>query len=147
MGRRRTLRHRAPIRRRQRGVALLVMVTIIALGASWLFVTALSNASASRNALGREDNGRVLAEAKHALAGWMIRQAIEAGENNPGRLPCPEAAGYIGTANEGIAAGNCSLPAIGRLPWRTLGLPKLRDASGEPLWYVVSPGWALTTVS
>jgi hypothetical protein len=147
MGRRRTLRHRAPIRRRQRGVALLVMVTIIALGASWLFVTALSNASASRNALGREDNGRVLAEAKHALAGWMIRQAIEAGENNPGRLPCPEAAGYIGTANEGIAAGNCTLPAIGRLPWRTLGLPKLRDASGEPLWYVVSPGWALPTVS
>jgi hypothetical protein len=32
---------------------------------------------------------------------------------------------------------------VGRLPWRTLGLGKLVDAAGEPLWYVVSPGWAL----
>jgi len=121
------------------------MVTIITLGAMWLFVTSLSNAS-NRTAQSRQDNARVLAEAKHALAGWMIRQAIEAGENNPGRLPCPEAAGYIGTSNEGIAAANCTLPTVGRLPWRTLGLTKLVDASGEPLWYVVSPGWALPTV-
>ncbi len=141
-------RHRrAPSRHRQRGVALLVMVTIITLGASWLLVSALTDAATSREAANRHNNARVLAEAKHALAGWMIRQAIQAGENNPGRLPCPEAAGYIGTANEGIAAGNCTLPAVGRLPWRTLGLPKLRDASGEPLWYVASPGWALPTVS
>ncbi|MDX1376011.1 MAG: hypothetical protein R3357_10635, partial [Burkholderiales bacterium] len=139
MGTRASIRHRVSTRTRQSGVALIVMVTIIALGATWLFVTAYTNA-ASRDALSRQDNARVLAEAKYALAGWMIRQAVEAGENNPGRLPCPEAAGYIGTANEGIAAGNCTLPAVGRLPWRTLGLPKLRDASGEPLWYVVSPG-------
>jgi hypothetical protein len=145
MGTRLNRRHPQPPRGLQRGVALLVMVTVIALGATWLFVTALSNAS-SRNALNRQDNARVLAEAKQAVVGWVIRQAIEAGENNPGRLPCPEAAGYIGTANEGIAAGNCTLPAVGRLPWRTLGLPKLLDSSGEPLWYVVSPGWALPTV-
>jgi len=147
MVRRPTQRYSVPTQRRQRGVALLVMTTIIALGAAWLLVGAFTNAATSREAVNRHDNARVLAEAKHALAGWMIRQAIEAGENNPGRVPCPEAAGYIGTANEGIAAGNCTLPAVGRLPWRTLGLPKLRDASGEPLWYVVSPGWALPTVS
>jgi hypothetical protein len=146
MARRPTVRHPLPLRARQGGVALLVMVTIIALGASWMLLSSLNEAS-SRTALSRQDNARVLGDAKHALTGWMIRQAIEAGENNPGRLPCPEAAGYIGTANEGIAAGNCTLPAVGRLPWRTLGLPKLRDASGEPLWYVVSPGWALPTVS
>ena len=34
-----------------------------------------------------------------------------------------------------------SLPVIGRLPWRTLGLPRLLDAAGEPLWYVLSPGF------
>jgi hypothetical protein len=32
---------------------------------------------------------------------------------------------------------------IGRLPWRSLGLPKLLDATGEPLWYAVSNGWKL----
>ena len=138
--------HRRPMQRRQRGVALLVMVTVISLGATWLLVSALKGA-ASRSAQNRQDNARVLAEAKQALAGWQIRQAIETGERNPGRLPCPEAPAYIGTANEGIAAGNCTLPAVGRLPWRTLGLPQLRDASGEPLWYVVSAGWALQTVS
>ena len=132
------------MRHRQRGVALLVMVTIIALGAMWLFLTAYTNASTG-SADATHRNARVLSEAKHALVGWTIRQAIEAGENNPGRLPCPEAAAYIGTVNEGKAAGNCSLPAVGRLPWRTLGLPQPRDASGEPLWYVVSPGWAKPT--
>ncbi len=34
---------------------------------------------------------------------------------------------------------------MGRLPWRTLGLDKLVDAAAEPLWYVVSAGWALPT--
>jgi hypothetical protein len=143
MGKRRTVRHSPVLRRRQRGIALLVMTVIVAIGASWLLVSAL-NAASNRTAQSRHDNARVLAEAKHALSGWMIRQAVDAGENNPGRLLCPEAAAYIGTSNEGIAAGNCTLPAVGRLPWRTLGLPKLLDASGEPLWYVVSPGWALS---
>jgi hypothetical protein len=146
LGRRMTFRDCATLRCRQQGVALLVMVTILAIGAAGLVVSALTAAS-NRTAQNRQDNGRVMAEAKDALAGWVIGQAILAGENNPGRLPCPEAAGYIGTANEGIAAGNCTLPAVGRLPWRTLGLPKLADASGEPLWYVVSTGWALPTVS
>jgi len=146
VGMRMTGRPRAPLPRRQRGVALLVMVMIVAVGGSWLLLTAF-NSAANRTAQSRNDNGRILAEAKGALAGWVVGQAVLAGENNPGRLPCPEAAGYIGTANEGIAAGNCTLPAVGRLPWRTLGLPKLLDASGEPLWYVVSAGWALPTVS
>ena len=44
-------------------------------------------------------------------------------ENDPGRLPCPEAAATR-HRERGIAAGTCTLPAIGRLPWRTLGLDK-----------------------
>jgi hypothetical protein len=27
---------------------------------------------------------------------------------------------------------------VGRLPWKTLGLPDLRDAAGERLWYAIS---------
>jgi len=157
MGKRFTVRDAAPLRYRQRGVALLVMVTIIALGATWLFVNTISKAS-SRNALNKQDNARVLAEAKQALVGWVIRQAIEAGEKNPGRLPCPEPPQFVGTKCEGIAAPTVcneespaiSAPActaVGRLPWRTLGLPKLLDATGEPLWYVPSPQWHLDNTS
>ena len=29
------------------------------------------------------------------------------------------------------------------MPWRTLGIDKIVDSAGEPLWYAVSPGWAL----
>jgi hypothetical protein len=136
------LRHFVPPIRRQRGVALLIMVMIIALGASWLLVTSLSEHS-NRTAADREYNARVLAEAKAALVGWIATNALEATERNPGRLPCPQAWGDVGSSNEGRAAGNCVQPAIGWLPWKTLGLPPMRDAAGEQLWYAISPGWHL----
>jgi hypothetical protein len=126
--------------KRQAGSALLLVLVIIVLSATYLFVNQLnaSNYVATR----RERNAEVLNQAKQALIGYVAMRAGQTGENDPGSLPCPEpAAYYTSAANEGEAAGNCSLPAIGRLPWRTLGLDKLVDASGEPLWYVVSPGW------
>lgn len=128
--------------RKQHGIALLVMMTVLALGVSWFAVTRLA-ASANFTAAARARNAEVLHLAKIALVGHVAQRASRSGENNPGRLPCPEAPGNAGGPNEGVAAGNCTLPAVGRLPWRTLGLSKLVDASAEPLWYVVSAGWAL----
>jgi hypothetical protein len=125
---------------RQRGVALLVLLAVLVMGAAWWLVSAMAT-RANRVALERSQNAPVLRLAKQAVIGYAAQQA---GTNdlNPGSLPCPEAAANIGTVNEGIAAGNCTLPAVGRLPWRTLGIDKLHDAAGEPLWYIVSPGWA-----
>ncbi len=129
--------------RRQRGAALLVMLAVLVMGASWWLVSALST-PVNRTVLQRSHNAEVLQQAKQALIGWAALQAIKDTEENPGRLPCPEAAANIGNPSfEGTASGSCTLPAVGRLPWRTLGLDKLQDAAGEPLWYVVSPGWAL----
>ena len=88
-------------------------------------------------------NARVLAEAKHALIAWVARTALDAAENNPGRLPCPQAWGDRGSANEGRAAAVCAATAAGWLPWRSLGLPVMLDASGQQPWYVISPGWHL----
>jgi len=116
-------------------------MAIVTMGASWMFMSSFT-ANSNRTAANLAHNALVIMEAKQAVIGWVASQALQTSDNNPGRLPCPEAAGYFGTSNEGIAAGNCTLPAVGRLPWRTLGLDKLRDAAGEPLWYVVSPGWA-----
>jgi hypothetical protein len=132
--------------RKQRGVALLAVMTVLALGASWYLISAL-NASPNRTAANRVHNADAMQLAKQALLGWVVQQAMLTTEDNPGRLPCPEAPGWIGDPNnEGTAAANCTLPALGRLPWRTLGLPKLIDAAGEPLWYAVSAGWALPVV-
>lgn len=128
---------------RQKGAALMVLLAIIVVGTSYLLVSHL-NRPGGFTAARSEHNGKVLNQAKQALIGHVAQLAAQQGEDNPGRLPCPEAPGNFGTTNEGIAAGNCTLPAIGRLPWRTLGLDKLVDAAGEPLWYVVSPGWALS---
>jgi hypothetical protein len=132
--------------KKQRGAALMLMLAVLVLGASWWIVSALST-PVNRVALEREHNAQVLAQAKQALLGWAARNAIDNTDNNPGRLPCPEPAGSVGNpATEGLMQNVCGAGAvIGRLPWRSLGLPKLLDASGEPLWYVVSNGWKLNT--
>jgi hypothetical protein len=131
-------------RRPQRGAALLLLLAVLVVGASWFLVSRLDAITGAFTAIERNRNAVVLNQAKQTLIGYVALQAVKTGEDNPGRLPCPEAPGNIGTANEGQAAGACTLPAVGRLPWGTLGLDKLVDAKSEPLWYVVSPGWAIT---
>ena len=135
--------------RYQRGVALLALLLVLVLGGTWFLVARMQELSANRTAADRARNAAVLNRAKQALIGYVVAQANHAGENNPGSLPCPEAPGSFnetnGTDGKMNSAG-CALPAVGRYPWRTIGTDKLVDASGEPLWYAVSPGWALTCV-
>jgi hypothetical protein len=131
-------------RRRQHGATLLALAAMVVLGISWALVSAFS--TSSRGAAAASYNARLLAEAKAALVAWVAANALESAEQNPGRLPCPQAWGDVGSANEGRAAAVCSNP-VGWLPWRTLGLPAMLDASGRQLWYVVSPGWHLPNAS
>jgi len=128
--------------RRQHGAALILLLAVLALGGGWYLISRLQARSADFTARNRMNNAAVLAEAKRALVGYVAHQAAVSGENNPGAFLCPEAPGNIGGPSEGISAGTCTLPAVGRLPWRTIGIEKLTDASGEPLWYVVANGWA-----
>jgi hypothetical protein len=135
---------------RQHGAALLVMVAILAIGMTSFMVGALNSAALNQNAALQSRNATVLAEAKTALIGYVVREALDLSESIPGRLPCPESPSDAGTANEGRAGSACSpsFPTnktVGRLPWRTLGIAKLVDATSEPLWYAVSPKWVLST--
>lgn len=123
--------------RKQGGAALLALTLVWA--ALWLGV--LLNALNSEAARREQINADALAEARDALIGYAAsyRDSHPDREGNPvqtfGHLPCPD------RINTGAADGNCGaagLPAIGRLPWKTLGLPPLRDAAGECLWYVVA---------
>src|SRR3989442_1465479 len=140
------------VRRLQRGAALLVLLAVLVLGASWFLVSRLDALSAGIfTASNRNHNALVLSQAKQALIGYVAMNAAQSGENNPGRFPCPEGAALVGASAEGISAPYVGPPnaptcaTVGRLPWRTLGLDKLVDSSAEPLWYVVSPGWQLVT--
>ena len=131
--------------RRERGMALLALLAVVVLAASWLLVKQLNAETGGAAAARKVRNAEVLNRAKQALIGYVAAQAAKTLEDNPGALPCPEAAGYYGSpSQEGQTASSCTLPKVGRFPWRTIGTDKLVDASGEPLWYVVSPGWANT---
>lgn len=121
-------------------MALLGLLAVAVMVFAYVLTSRL-NAASQFVGIDRDNNARVLAQAKRALIGWMAINA--ATDGNPGRLPCPQAWGDVGTVNEGRAAGNCSVPAVGWLPWRTLGLDRPLDASGNQIWYVISPGWHL----
>ncbi len=122
----------------QKGVALILMMLIMVLGTSWALVGAVNEAS--RHTVNEQtQSGQSLVLARTALLGYVAQQASLTTTDVPGKFPCPEDLTSIGTANEGTAGGNCwTLPAIGRLPWKTLGIDKPLDGAGEALWYVVS---------
>jgi hypothetical protein len=135
-------------RTHQSGAALLVLGAILAIGVSAFLVSALNSATLNESTTIRKRNAAALQEAKSALIGYVAKEVLDLSNNIPGRLPCPESPSDAGTTNEGRAGSTCdpTFPTnknIGRLPWRTLGLDKLVDASSEPLWYVVSPAWVL----
>jgi hypothetical protein len=128
---------------REHGAALLALLAVLALGASWFLVSRLNAETGAAGAAVRERNALVLQRAKQALIGYIAAQAVKAGENNPGAMPCPENPGDFDstTGRQGLVGTSCTTTTIGRFPWRTLGLEQLTDASGEALWYVVGPGW------
>jgi hypothetical protein len=125
--------------RRQQGVALIVLLTVLVLGVAWFAIGAFGKAAPS--AADREvKTGLALLRAKAALLAYVAQYAARFDTAEPGQLPCPEA---LNLSNVGQAVTNCSntVAVLGRLPWRTLGIDQLRDGEGEPLWYVISPGF------
>jgi hypothetical protein len=131
---------------RERGAALLALLAVIMLGASWFLVSRLNADSNLLTAVNRQRNAEVLNKAKRALIGYVAAQAAVQYENRPGALPCPEAPADfndpLANGSDGTVSYPCTLPIVGRFPWRTLGLDKLVDAAGEPLWYAIASGWA-----
>jgi len=121
-------RKRSSFRCVQRGQALLFTMLLVGVGIGIFAFNIVRSVS-----LEQEQDARtllVLTQARDALIG---RSASDS--SRPGSLPCPD------TDDDGSAelfAGNDCPSYVGRLPWRTLGLPDLRDSSGERLWYALS---------
>lgn len=146
------------LRRKQRGAALMIMIVILVTGAASALVAALST-TALKNAR-QETTANALAQAKDALIGYAVKVQVSSSDiacadpptyanpncQRPGDLPCPD------MDNDGDAESNCGdasgsnqYKRLGRLPWKTLGLPDLRDGSGERLWYAVSNNFKNST--
>ena len=141
-----TLRRRPPAPARQRGAALILLLTVLVLGVVWYTVGALGKAApttAEREAI----TGRALEQAKQALLAYVAQYAARSSTIEPGQMPCPESLNAIGTSNQGQAAPNCALPKAGRLPWETLGIDEIRDGYGQPIWYVLSPGFRAAPIN
>ena len=117
-------------RGKQQGAALLIMLVILIIAVSAFLLKSL-NLSSINNAR-QKTTSAALAQAKQALLGYAVSD-----NNRPGELPCPDVDndGMVTLAD--YSGSNCA-SLIGRLPWITLGLPDLRDGSGERLWYALS---------
>ena len=128
-----------PIKQRQRGVALMIMLVIMVMGVVVFFVSSLSSTAIQ---IKRDEvTANALAQAKEALIAFAVTVDLPSGDR-PGDLPCPDNH-PLGSAMEGTPSLSCNLPSerLGRLPWKKLKLPDLRDGSGERLWYAVSTNY------
>ena len=119
---------------RQRGLAVLVLLALFATAAAFMLVSALNKGSVAMSTAKSEKNRAVMQEAKAALIAYAASETLQGGNFQPGRLPCPD------RDNNGNADSSCTtaVSRLGRLPYKTLGIAELRDASGELLWYAVS---------
>jgi hypothetical protein len=135
---------------RQHGAALLIFLILFVTAALTYVVSSLTPEAVE--AKRAQQTSASLAQAREALVGYALRyrddQIVDGQYDRVyGYLPLPD----LGTTRnnntsctlEGCDAANftgnaLNTTVIGRLPWRTLGLPPLRDGAGECLWYVVS---------
>ena len=112
----------------QRGQAMLLVVMLFGMATALLVYGMVDTTSLAAQRDIRTQ--AALAQAKEALIGRAVSD-----NNRPGSLLCPD------TDDDGSAelmVGNDCPSYIGRLPWKTLGLPDLRDSDGERLWYALS---------
>ena len=121
----------------QRGAAaLMLMMSLVIAGLGFVLIKNL--APEARLRAQDEATDAALAMAKAVLIGYASSAAMS--KTSVGNLLCPDLNddGIAYSTGFGCAgAANQSL-RLGRMPWRTLGSPEMRDGSGARLWYAVS---------
>lgn len=119
---------------RQRGIAAVALVLLVAIATAG-FVLASHDFVAAARARAQAHSIATLAAARDALLGYAIAYPERHPGQGHGYLPCPD------SGNDGSPSGACGIRgvgALGRFPYRTLGLADLRDGWGECLWYAVA---------
>jgi hypothetical protein len=110
---------------------MLLVVLLLAVGIGLFAYGAVSSVSLSQ----QQDVKIRLAfvQVRDALIGWSVARTTTVPLPNarPGELPCPD------MNNDGFEDGMCVAGAVGRVPWKTLGIPEPKDDAGETLWYAI----------
>jgi hypothetical protein len=122
---------------RQRGAIVIAIAALLAIALTALFTSALARSATGPRRYAASD--AVLASAREALIAYATARPV--GEIvGPGYLPCPDLDddGWAEPTCGSLTGETGQWQRLGRLPWKTLGLPDLRDAFGERLWYAVS---------
>lgn len=134
---------------KQQGAALLIFLIILILAGLVFLVQWTPKPAEQIDAKTQATMNQV----KQALIAYAARRDARL-TARPGELPCPDPYDLL-DAKSGTAHGtDCNSYEVGRVPWRTLGIPKPVDASGEVLWYVLdkdfrynNPGKPINTAS
>lgn len=122
----------------QSGAALLLMMLVVIVGAATILVTKLG-----LNLLRASESAKTqiaLSTARDALLDFAI-SFPDTIPGEPVQLPCPDidsSGSTLDGESHRLTCGGTGETVIGRLPWRTLGIPAQRDGAGECLWYAVS---------
>src|SRR5689334_18658586 len=126
---------RSPARQRGTLFLLAMLLALAAIGVVIAMDLAAASGSARRDRL----SDAALAQAREALIAYAVDRPINA-VVGPGYLPCPDLDddGWAESTCGSMTGDSGQAQRLGRLPWKTLGLPDLRDADGERLWYAVS---------
>lgn len=122
-------------RKNQAGISLIFFVLILVTATATAIFLYLDSSSIKieRN----KKTTKALALAKVALVGHVASSSSVSAINY---LPNPDLR-VNSTFPEGIQAGSVgaiNISLLGKLPWRSLGLPPLKDGYDECLWYAVS---------
>lgn len=122
----------------QKGIVLLVFAVILSMAVIAYFLSGLSPHDLTHHQ--KVSANKSLSQAKQALLAYAVsRGDVTDPTPQPGRLgylPCP--ANDNGEGNSVGTCGATNTSTIGWFPWRTLGLPPLKDESGTCLLYAVS---------
>ena len=128
----------------QRGFALIALLALAALISAFLIASTLNFTSAGTSKEREDRSMSALRQAKAALIAYAANEQWQLYKSlpdvppvayfQPGALPCPD------KDDDGDAdcTGSNTASMIGRLPFKTMGIDDLRDASGERLWYALS---------
>lgn len=121
--------------RGQRGLILPAVALLLVVGAIGLGISLYHRAEGTE-VLAQSRTAQSLAEAKALLRRYaQSYHHSHPGNPVPGYLPCPD---QDGDGSAELSCDGTSELSVGLLPYKTLGIPPLRDGSGECLWYAVA---------
>lgn len=132
-----TPRRRPLVAKRARGAALIILMALLSMGVLYFVVLQLEAVSVYQKEALQGGGRDSLGQAREALLGYATTYRDDPAHSTEvfGYLPCPD------TNGDGEAdppCGTAGEASVGLFPFKTLGLPDLRDPTGACLWYAVS---------